>query len=154
MTLLIGVCFLQPNIMVFKDLPKSFFKMQIKGISCEYESKILRTVQSAIPCCTMQYCSWLKVMSSSKETYEFCCQKILKITGVENLHIITIFSCKKHPPPKQTRAFWIQFTIGVGFISKFHKFAGMVKNGLYVTVYLQVSPWKHKHLVHNWVSMH
>ena len=94
MTLLIGVCFLQPNIMVFKDLPKSFL-MQIKGISCEYESKILRTVQSAIPCCTMQYCSWLKVMSSSKETYEFCCQKILKITGVENLHIITIFSCKK-----------------------------------------------------------
>ena len=55
MTLLIRVCFLQPNIMVFKDLPKSFFKMQIKGISCEYESKILRTVQSAVLCCTQRY---------------------------------------------------------------------------------------------------
>ena len=54
MTLLIGVCLLQPNIMVYKDLPKSFL-MQIKGISCEYESKILRTVQSAVLCCTQRY---------------------------------------------------------------------------------------------------
>ena len=30
MTLLIGVCFLQPNIMVFKDLPKSFLKCKSK----------------------------------------------------------------------------------------------------------------------------
>ena len=74
MTLLIRVCFLQPNIMVFKDLPKSFL-MQIKGISCEYESKILRTVQSAIPCCTMQYCSWLKVMSSSEKPMNFVAKK-------------------------------------------------------------------------------
>ena len=77
MTLLVRVCFLQPNIMVFKDLPKSFL-MQIKGISCEYESKILRTVQSAIPCCTMQYCSWLKVMSSSKKTMNFVAKKSWK----------------------------------------------------------------------------
>ena len=75
MTLLIRVCFLQPNIMVFKDLPKSFFKMQIKGISCEYESKILGTVQSAVLCCTMQYCSWLKVMSSSEKPMNFVAKK-------------------------------------------------------------------------------
>ena len=30
MTLLIGVCFLQPNIMVFKVLPKSFLKCKSK----------------------------------------------------------------------------------------------------------------------------
>ena len=42
----------------------------------------------------------------------------------------------------------------MGFISKFHKFAGMVKIVLYVTVYLQVSPWKHKHLDHNCVIVY